>query len=228
MAPPEPRAIRKDIAMTFDDSNPRDHERPLLRGIWFVLAAFLAIGLLAMAAGVIVGAIHAGKFGVGFYVALGLAALVLAAAVWLIRRILPAYALPRSSRMRQGRVLLYVAGATGAALGAVMAAVQGGEPQAMLAILRGEAPVPQAAALILAAGVIFSLILSVRWHALLDEHERAAYDFGAVIAIYLYFGLSSLWWLLWKAALLPTPSGVAIFFAVTAAWLAGWLVRRFR
>lgn len=228
MAPPELRAICKDTVMTFDESQPRKSERPLLKGIWFVLVPFLAIGLLAMGAGVVVGALQAGRFGLGFYLALTLAAAVLIAAVWLIRRNLHAYALPRSPRMRQGRLLLYIAGLTGAVLGALMIAAQGGEPRSMTAILRGEAPLPQAVALILAAGVVLSLLLSVRWHRLLDEHERAAYDFGAVVAIYLYFGLSSLWWLLSRGDLVPAPDGVAIFFAVTAAWLAGWLVRRFR
>ena len=214
--------------MTIDETEPGLRPRSVLRGLWFIIAPLLALGLLAMGAGIVVGAVHAGKFGTGFYLALGLAALVIIGAVWMIRRILPAYALPRSPRMRQGRMLLYLAGLVGAVLGALMVLAQGGEPRSTMAILRGEAPLPQAVALILAAGVLLSLVLSVRWHALLDEHERAAYDFGAVVAIYLYFGLSTLWWLLWRAALVPAPDGIVIFALVTAAWIAGWLVRRFR
>ena len=82
--------------------------------------------------------------------------------------------------------------------------------------------------MVLFAGIIVSLVLSVRWHRLLDEHERAAYDFGAVAAIYVYFTLSLMWWVLWRAALAPAPDGVAIFAIVTAVWLLGWLIRRFR
>ena len=214
--------------MTYDDTERGVRGRPILKGVWYILAPLLAIGLLAMGAGIVVGAFDAGKFGTGFFIAMGLAALVLIGAVWLIRSILPAYALPRSPRMRQGRMLLYVAGLLGAILGALMVAAQGGEPTAPLAILRGEAPLPQAVALLLVAGVVISLVISVRWHRLLDEHERAAYDFGAVIALYAYFAISTLWWLLWRAALLPAPDGVAIFALVTAVWMIGWLVRRFR
>jgi hypothetical protein len=84
------------------------------------------------------------------------------------------------------------------------------------------------AAILLVAGLAGALLISVRWHALLDEHERAAYDFGAVAAIYVYFALSAGWWLLWRAALIGEPSGMAIFFIVMTVWMLGWLVRRFR
>lgn len=214
--------------MTSDETEPGAGPNSVLRGLWFILAPLLALGMVAMAAGIVVGATQAGKFGTGFFIALGLAALALAGAAWLIRRILPAYALPRSPRMRQARLLLYLAGLLGALLGAVMIVLQGGEPLSTRQIMRGEAPLPAPIAIVLAAATVLSLVLSVRWHSLLDEHERAAYDFGAVVALYVYFGLTALWWLLWRAALVPAPDGLAILIAVTTAWMLAWLVRRFR
>lgn len=130
--------------------------------------------------------------------------------------------------MRQARLLLYLAGLLGALPGAVMVVLQGGEPLPAREIMRGEAPLPAPIAVVLAAGAVLSLVLSVPWHSLIDEHERAAYDFGAVVALYLYFALTALWWLLWRAALPPAPDGLAILIAVTTAWILAWLFRRFR
>lgn len=214
--------------MTFDQQQDEDAPRQLARGLWFILAPALALGLLAMAAGMIVGAMSTGNYGTGFWIAVALAIAVLAGTVWMIRRILPSYALPRSPRMRKSRLLLYIAGGLGAVFGAILVIVQGPDPDSTMAMLRGEDPIPQAAALLLAAGVGISLALSVRWHALLDEHERAAYDFGAVAAIYVYFTISTVWWLLWRAALVAPPDGIVIFFIVMAVWMVGWLIRRFR
>lgn len=130
--------------------------------------------------------------------------------------------------MRQARLLPYLAGLLGALPGAVMVVLQGGEPLPAREIMRGEAPLPAPIAVVLAAGAVLSLMLSVPWHSLIDEHERAAYDFGAVVALYLYFALTALWWLLWRAALPPAPDGLAILIAVTTAWILAWLFRRFR
>lgn len=200
--------------------------RTVLKGLCFIFAPLLAIGAIAFAIGMIAGANEAGgPHGVGFYIALALAALILAGAVWLTLRILPAYSLPRSPRMRQGRLLLYASALMGVIIGAGVTLLQGGDPRG---VVSGVEPIPQALAWLLVLGLIVSLVLSIRWHRLLDEHERAAYDFGAVVAIYVYFTLSVGWWILSRAALVPAPDGVVIFVLTTVCWMLGWLIRRFR
>jgi hypothetical protein len=210
------------------DSEHDTAPRQIGRALWLLAAPVLAVGMIAMAAGVVVGASSTGTFGTGFYVALVLALAVLALAAWLIRRILPAYALPRSPRMRGARLTLYASGVVGILIGVLAIVLQPGRPQAFAEILTGPAPISPALAILFLAGFAASLALSVRWHMLLDEHERAAYDFGAVSALYVYFGLSAGWWVLWRADLTTAPDGLIIFATVTATWMVGWLYRRFR
>lgn len=214
--------------MTFDEMPDETPPRQIARGLWLIFAPVLAVGLLTFAAGIVAGAASAGKFGVGFWIAIALAAAVVAGTIWMIRRILPLYTLPRSPRMRGARLALYASGLLGAAIGLVFAFVTPDEPGRVMDYLGGSSPLPLPAALLLLAGLVGALAISVRWHALLDEHERAAYEFGAVAAIYVYFTLSAGWWLLWRAELVAAPDWIAIFFIVMAVWMAGWLVRRFR
>lgn len=221
-------AAHKDYAMTIENSSDPSAPRQLMRDVWLIVAPILAVGLLALSMGIVAGAFSAGKFGFGFWVALGLAAAVFAGTVWMIRRILPAYKLPRSPRMRRSRLALYASGGIGIVIGALIILIQPGEPDAVLDMLQGRNPLPLPIVALLFAGLAASLVLSVRWHRLLDEHERAAYDFGAVAAIYAYFFLSIGWWLLWRAALVPAPDGIAIFASVMMTWMVGWLIRRFR
>lgn len=211
------------------DKDRSGQARSVFNGLWIVLGPILALGAVAFAMGMIAGAREAGgSHSAAFYLVLALAVLVLAAAVWLTLRILPAYKLPRSPRMRQGRLILYASALIGVVIGAASILFQGDDPRGMLRIVTGAAPIPQALAWLLVAGMIVSLVLSVRWHRLLDEHERAAYDFGAVAAIYVYFTLSVIWWLLWRAEIAPAVNGVAIFAITTLTWIFGWLVRRYR
>lgn len=215
--------------MTELDNHRPGPARTALGGLWLILAPILAIGAIAFGVGIIAGAVQAGgRHGAGFYIAIALAVAILAGAVWLTLRILPSYKLPRSPRMRQGRVLLYASGAMGVVIGAASILFQRDDPRGMLRIVTGEEPIPQALAWLLVVAMAASLLISIRWHRLLDEHERAAYDFGAVAAIYVYFSFSVIWWLLWRAQIAPAVDGVAIFIVTAATWVLGWLVRRYR
>lgn len=211
-----------------------DNDRPgrtptVLKGLWFIFAPILAVGAIAFAVGMIAGAAEAGGgHSIGFFIALALAGLILVGCVWLTIRMLPAYRLPRSPRMRQGRLLLYGSGLTGIVIGASSILIQGDDPRGVWRIVTGADPIPPALAWLLVVGMVISLLLSVRWHRLLDEHERAAYDFGAVAAIYVYFAVSINWWVLWRAEIAPAINGVAIFVITTVTWILGWLVRRYR
>jgi hypothetical protein len=223
------RLFARNHPMTEFHNDEAAPARTVLKGLWLILAPLLAVGAIAFAIGIIAGAQEAsGSHGSGFYIALALAGLILAGAVWLTLRILPAYKLPRSPRMRQGRLLLYASALLGVAIGAASILFQGDDPRSIMRIVAGMAPIPQALAWLLVAGTGLGLIVSVRWHRLLDEHERAAYDFGAVAALYVYFAISIIWWLLWRAEIVPVVDGVAVFVVTTITWMLGWLIRRYR
>jgi drug/metabolite transporter (DMT)-like permease len=55
-----------------------------------------------------------------------------------------------------------------------------------------------------------------------DEQEEAAYRFAALIAIYAFWFIAPVWWLLWRGGMLPEVNGITLyfmtFFAATAVW----------
>ena len=92
-----------------------------------------------------------------------------------------------------------------------------------------DAPLPP----LLAAALIAVLVLVVApvtwiWHRSIDEHEAAAYRFGALVGIYAYATLSAVWWLGARGGFLPPVEGLAVFFATIAVWGLGWAWARFR
>lgn len=214
--------------MTFDETEEVARPRPVLRGLWFILAPLLAIGLLAMGTGILVGPIHAGKFGTGFFIALGLAAAMLDR-----RRLadppypprLRAAAQPTPAPGAAAALPRRLAGGA-ARRGDGSPAGRGAPPGARNHARRSTAPSPDCGRLGRGRGTEPGA-----FGALAQPYRRArarCLRLRGVVALYLYFALTALWWLLWRAALPPAPDGLAILIAVTTAWILAWLFRRFR
>ena len=194
-----------------------------------VLAGLIAIFAMGMAAGMIAAVFgDGGPYSMVFYGVLAFVALMFVGSVWLLVRNRSAISLPSSPRMRKTGVILYACLALGLISGVAIVVIEGPESFAIDTLVSPDPSISPAGAYFLLAALLATLVLSVRWQMLLDEHERTAYDFGAVAAIYLYFILSAGWWVLAIGGLAPAPDGVIIFWLVMAAWLIGWLVRRYR
>lgn len=72
-------------------------------------------------------------------------------------------------------------------------------------------------------------ILSYYWHKrVIDEQEEAAYRAGALIAIYAFWYIAPVWWLLWRGGMLPAPNGVALYLMTTFVALVGWFWKKYR
>ena len=194
-----------------------------------IVASLVALFTVAMMAGMIAAASdHDGPHSAAFYAVFAVTLAVAAGALWTVYRNRTALALPASPRMRKSRILLYICLAVGLVVGMGLALADGQDAADLGALISPSAPISPAVALALFAALMVSIALSLRWHMLLDEHERAAYDFGAVAALYVYFMVSMGWWLLARGGFVPAPNGYVIFWLVTFVWAVGWLVRRYR
>jgi hypothetical protein len=128
---------------------------------------------------------------------------------------------------RKARNMLLLCGAVGGILGAILS----------LGMFRGEglmfafsnAPLaPLEAIVILVVWLSVVPALSWIWWRNIDEHEAQAYNFGAIIALHLYYLGLPAWWIGWRGGFLPEPRHMLIFLAVTVAWGLGWAWRRYR
>ncbi|RHW17330.1 hypothetical protein D1610_10140 [Sphingomonas gilva] len=127
-------------------------------------------------------------------------------------------------RDRRNVVTLAVAGALGGVIAIVML-MAGTSPS-----IFNDDPIPAgyAIALALLIGVPAPLI-SIYWHLrVADEQEAAAYNKGALLAIYAYWIGAPVWWLLWRGGLLPAPDGIAIYFCTIVAAGVVWLWLKYR
>lgn len=207
-------------------------ERPMsgfMRWSIVVAASLVAIFAVGVMAGMIsAAASDGGSHSPTFYFILLAAGAVAAGAIWLIFRNRAIVDLPESPRMRKSRIILYTCGVVGLVTGIGLVLVDPGAEMDVWTLFVSNEPISPMAALLLLAALIVAVILSVRWHMLLDEHERAAYDFGAVVSVYVYFFLSAGWWLLARGGFAPPPDGHVIFWLVLIIWLIGWVIRRYR
>jgi hypothetical protein len=134
--------------------------------------------------------------------------------------------LPRREKLNQrvmaGSVLL--GGVIGIAL---LAAPTGNDND--LSIF-SSAPIEPWVAVLLAAIVGIAVpLMSWFWHnRVIDEQEADAYRSGALIAIYIYWFVAPVWWLLWRGGLVPAPDGVALYLITMFAAMGIWFWKKYR
>ena len=65
------------------------------------------------------------------------------------------------------------------------------------------------------------------WLRRVDEHERDAYLDGANWAAHALLFAMPVWWMLWRAALVPPPDVMLCLIAASLLWFAVWLRRKY-
>jgi hypothetical protein len=148
-------------------------------------------------------------------------ALMIVAAIWLVRKGMTRLTLAKSPKMREYQLVTLGTVAIGACAGALM---QGG----MTGTGGINGPISPAVAAVLLALIPVTAWLFYRWHMTADEHEQAAYNFGGILSLYVYFFATFGWWVAWRGGLTGEPSALAIFALVLIVWSIGWAWRRFR
>ena len=160
----------------------------------------------------------------------GFALAGIAGAYWLfvlLRRV--AASGPQAPRIATARKMVIASGAIGGIIGLAIAVATISPGDAPSFNPLADAPLPPW----LAAALIAVLVLVVApvtwiWHRSIDEHETAAYRFGALVGIYAYSALSAIWWLGARGGFLPPVDGMIVFFVTFAVWGLGWAWARFR
>lgn len=193
-----------------------------------IMACVAALLLIPFVAGMVAAGLdNEGPHSIAYYAFLAVGVLILAGLLWLIWKRRPALRLPASPRMRAARIMLYACLALSAIVGMGLSFAEGPMAPDLSTLTSAIAPLSPTSAVVLTLGLLLTTALSIRWHTLLDEHERLAYDFGAVAALYTYFIVSICWWLLARGGLAPPIDGFAIFWLVMLIWMIAWLVRRY-
>lgn len=207
---------------------PPPPERSFTELALFFIAVTIALIGVTFLAGLTVGVTERGAISTKALFGLIAGLVVIAGSGFVAFRTRPDLSLPKSPKMRTNRILLYVSLFLSLVTGIGLAASDSGNSRDFGILLDITSPISQSAAVLLIFAMIVVLTLSIQWHASLDEHEKGAYNFGAVAALYSYFGISVVWWLAWRGGMAPSPDGFVIFWAVTIIWMLGWLYRRFR
>ena len=79
----------------------------------------------------------------------------------------------------------------------------------------------------IAIGVIAPAI-TLYWHKhVVDEQEEAAYRFGALIAMYAFWFIAPVWWLLWRGGMLQEINGITLYFMTCFAATAVWFWKKY-
>ena len=134
---------------------------------------------------------------------------------------------PISAKTRKANNLLLLSGALGGVIGAALsiATISMDDPFTLFST----APLPPA--VIIPALVVWLLIvpaISWQWHRSIDEHETQSYQFGGIVALYLYAFLAPAWWFAWRGGLVPAPGTMVVYLIVMSIWGLGWFWRRYR
>lgn len=203
------------------------------RALWMILCGLGIVMLLGAIAGFLAqhneqggGALSStGLIVLGVFVSV---ILVLAFAIWkLFQQVRQSGERVPRREMLYNRILIGC-GLFGGIIGVVLAATDtlGAEEATLFA----SGPIPPLMAVILsvAIGIIFPAI-SIYWHKhVVDEQEEAAYRSGALIAIYAFWYIAPVWWLLWRGGMLPAPNGVALYLMTTFVALIVWFWKKYR
>ncbi|MBW8840519.1 MAG: hypothetical protein JF608_01690 [Sphingomonadales bacterium] len=135
---------------------------------------------------------------------------------------------PATPRESRNHVVMAVASLLGAAISIILILHHSGPASTPLALFDG--PLSPAVAVVLALLVgIITPALSIYWHLrVIDEQEAAAYNKGALIAMYAFWVGAPVWWLLWKGGLVSVPDGVLIYVATVIIAVIVWLWAKYR
>lgn len=84
-------------------------------------------------------------------------------------------------------------------------------------------------AIIMAASIgLIMPAVTFYWHKnVVDEQEEAAYRFGALIAMYAFWFIAPVWWLLWRGGMLPEIDGIALYFITIFVTLIVWFWKKY-
>lgn len=91
-------------------------------------------------------------------------------------------------------------------------------------------PISPVLAVILAVAIgIVMPAITYYWHKhVVDEQEDAAYRAGALIAIYAFWFVAPVWWLLSRGGILPAPNGMALYLMTAFIALIVWSWKKYR
>lgn len=211
-----------------DESSVGPHASFIKRAVSLVGGGTLMIFSLGVVAGYTKAALAQGTLGWKAAVVFTVAGALFACGLWLVRRSLANHGLAKSPRMREYQIVVIATAFFGGIVGMLMQIGSSGDGQNALSGLSYQAPLSPLVAIVILVAMPLLAWLYYRWHKTADEHEQAAYNFGAVLGIYAYFFASTGWWVAWRGGLLPEPDGLAIFWAVIIVWSVGWIWHRFR
>ena len=128
---------------------------------------------------------------------------------------------------RRARRMFLLAGALGGVIGASLVLGTWGSMNPTDVLTDQPLP-PLLAAIVVASWLIVMPVLSWFWFRSVDEHEVQSYNFGALIALHVYYVALPAWWMAWRGGFLPEPHHGTLFWVVTIVWCLGWFWRRYR
>jgi len=128
-------------------------------------------------------------------------------------------------REKRAQTMLWLSGALGGVMGALVVAGDLVSGQASGSPWSG--PIPAWVALALAAPLVTILPwLSWLWKRSIDEHERISAFVAAEVAAFAYVIVLPVWWLLWRGGLLGAPDQIAIYVGFIMIYTAIWFYRK--
>ncbi len=222
--------VSMERKMTEVPENERANGRRIL---WMALAGFAAI----MVAGAIAGFVmeHRSNGGsvsspTALVIVAGMVAMLggLAYSIWRNAQQIKTSDEPLNRREKLNQQIVIGCGIVGGMIGLTMAIggdIGGGDPDVF-----SNGPIVPSIAVLLAVLIGFFMpVISWYWHNhVIDEQESDAYKSGALLAIYAYWTISPVWWILWRGGMVAAPDGVAIFMITIFTALAVWSWKKYR
>ena len=203
-----------------------------LRILWIILSGFGIIMIL----GAIVGFLSAhmsdggGPLNTAGYAILAAfisAILLLAFAIWRL-----SHQMKRSEQKVPQREKVYnrfVIGSFifGGVTGLVLA-MTGSFDETEAGLISNDPMSPMLAIILSIAIGVIAPAITLYWHKhAVDEQEEAAYRFGALIAMYAFWFIAPVWWLLWRGGILPEVNGITLYFMTTFVALIVWFWKKY-
>ncbi len=201
---------------------------PLWRVVWMAALALLVVFLAGVLVGIGMRIFEEGAISTRGAVFAVLAAAVIAGSLWFIARLRRATRdEPVPSSVRKSNRLNGLSIILGMALGLFM--VLGSALTGTEFDLYSNAPIsPTIVAIVIAIWLVTLPMLTLRFYRAIDEHALQAYNFGALVALHLFFFAAPVWWFGWRGGFLPEPEMMLLYLAVLLVWCIAWTWRRYR